>query len=88
MNLLSLAVLGRSRKENERRLPMHPHHLERIDADLREHVYLERGYAEAFGIADDQLEPYVAGLQSRDELVESCDVVLLPKPLLDDLRQL
>ncbi len=88
MDLLDLAVLGRSRKENERRLPLHPRHLERIDSDLRGHVYLEQGYADSFGISDDELAPYVAGLHSREELLSSCDIVLLPKPLLDDVREL
>ena len=36
VNLLSLGVMARSRKENERRLPIHPHHLARIPDDLRE----------------------------------------------------
>ena len=35
MDQLSLGVMSRSRKENERRLPIHPLHVERIDADLR-----------------------------------------------------
>jgi hypothetical protein len=33
---LSLGVIGRSRKENERRLPLHPQHLSRIPDDLRD----------------------------------------------------
>ena len=34
MSLLRLGVLGRSRKEDERRLPLHPRHLDRIPDDL------------------------------------------------------
>ncbi len=85
MDLLTLGVMARSRKENERRLPIHPRHLDRIDADLRESLFLERGYGERFGIADETLAPYVAGLRSRDELIADCDVVLLPKPLVQDV---
>ena len=44
--LLTLGVVAHSRKENERRLPIHPMHFQRIDADLREHIYLENGYGE------------------------------------------
>ena len=47
-----------------------------------------RGYGERFGFADDQLEPLVGGLRSRDELLAECDVVILPKPLADDLETL
>jgi len=85
---LDLAVLARSRKENERRLPLHPEHLGRIDADVREHIFLERGYGDQFGVADDELARQVAGVLPRDELMQSCDVVLLPKPLLDDVKEL
>jgi alanine dehydrogenase len=88
VDLLDLAVLGRSRKENERRLPLHPRHLERIHPDLRGHVYLEQGYGDSFGIGDDELAPHVAGLRGREELLDSCDVVLLPKPLLTDVHEM
>jgi alanine dehydrogenase len=85
---LSLAVMARSRKENEHRLPIHPMHVERIDADLRERVYLERGYGERFGVPDDQLAPHVAGLRTRDQIFAECDVIVLPKPLAQDLCQM
>ncbi len=88
MDLLTLGVMARSRKENERRLPLHPRHLERIDADLRDHLYLERGYGQRFGRSDETLAPYAAGLRSRDDLIADCDVVLLPKPLLHDVGEL
>ena len=88
MDQLSLAVLARSRKENERRLPIHPLHIERIEAGLRRRLYLERGYGERFGVPDERLAPQVAGLGSRDQLLADCDVVLLPKPLPHDLAEL
>jgi alanine dehydrogenase len=88
MDQLSLGVVSRSRKENEHRLAIHPLHLERIDPDLRGRVYLERGYGEHFGISDKQLTPYVAGLLPREQLLAECDVVLLPKPLPEDLEGL
>jgi len=85
---LSLGVPCRSLKENERRLPIHPSHVQRIDDDLRARIYLERGYGEPFGVPDDRLAPLVAGLLPRAELFETCDVILLPKPLAPDLRDL
>ena len=88
MDQLSLAVMARSRKEHERRLPIHPLHVERIAADLRERVYLERGYGESFGVPDEQLAPYVAGLRTRDQLFAECDVIVLPKPLPQDLGEM
>jgi alanine dehydrogenase len=85
---LSLGVISRSRKEHERRLAIHPLHVERIDADLRERIYLERGYGEHFGVPDEKLAPYVAGLRTRAELLADCDVILLPKPQHEDVAGL
>jgi alanine dehydrogenase len=84
----TLAVMGRSRKENERRLALHPKHLERIPDELRPRVFLENGYAAQFGIPDAQLAPWVGGFASHDELIERCDIVLQPKPVLSDLAEL
>jgi alanine dehydrogenase len=85
---LSLGVMARSRKPDERRLPIHPMHLPRLDPDLRERIYLERGYGERFGVPDEQLIPHVAGLLPRHELVADCDILLLPKPVPQDLAEL
>jgi len=85
---LSLGVMARSRKENERRLPLHPQHLHRIPDDLRESIYLERGYGDRFGMSDDQLKGWVAGFRTREQLVEECDVILQPKPLLSDIAEM
>jgi alanine dehydrogenase len=85
---LSLGVIARSRKENERRLAIHPLHIGRIEPGLRERLYLERGYGERFGVPDEQLAPRVAGLRTRAELLAECDVILLPKPQPQDLAEL
>ena len=77
--LLVLGVMATSRKPDERRLPIHPAHLERIDADLRANMILERGYGLRFGIHDDELEPLVGAMADRDEIIARADVVLLPK---------
>ena len=85
---LSLGVMARSLKENERRLPLHPHHLTRIPDDLRESVFLEHGYASRFGMSDDDLKGWVAGFRAREQLVEECDVILQPKPMLSEIEDL
>ena len=88
MPALTLGVVGSSRKPDERRRPIHPDHLERIDPELRTRIHLEEGYGEAFGRRDADLAPFVAGLKTRDDLLRDSDVVLLPKPLPADLEQL
>jgi alanine dehydrogenase len=88
MDQLSLGVMARSRKENERRLAIHPLHVERIDAGLRRRIYLEHGYGERFGVPDGQLAGHVAGFRTREQLLADCDVILLPKPLPADLSEM
>lgn len=85
---LTLGVIGRTGKENEHRLPLHPAQLGRIDADLRGRIYLEDGYGADFGVSDAELSESVAGVRSRDQLIAECDVILLIKPEADDLDQL
>jgi alanine dehydrogenase len=85
---LSVGVIATSRKQDERRLPIHPEHVERIDAALRRRMFLEQGYGERFGFSDAQLAPVVGGLRSRDALLADCDVLLLPKPVTGDLEAL
>jgi alanine dehydrogenase len=75
-----LGVIGHSHKENEKRLPIHPRHIERIDPALRQRIVLQQGYGAGFGIADDALAPLVAGVVGTDELYGRSDIVLLAKP--------
>ncbi|HEX6919668.1 MAG TPA: N(5)-(carboxyethyl)ornithine synthase [Actinomycetes bacterium] len=88
MDRLSLGVLATSSKENEFRLPIHPQHFDRIDADLRARIVLEHGYGDRYGVSDDHLAPLVAGMRSREEVIATTDVVLLPKPTLHDMASL
>jgi len=80
--------MAQSLKENEHRLPIHPAHFERIDADLRGRIHLEEDYGAHFGVSDEQLSPHVAGFLPRAELIASCDVILLAKPMLEDVCEL
>jgi alanine dehydrogenase len=85
---LTLGVMGRSNKPDERRLPIHPRHLERIDPELRRSIILETGYGDRFGLSDSHLEPLVGRICSREEVIAGSDVVLLPKPQAEDLAAL
>jgi alanine dehydrogenase len=85
---LTLGVVATSRKPDERRQAIHPGHLDRIDADLRARMLFEHGYGDALGSSDQEIGPLVGGLRSREELFAQSDVLLLPKPLADDLETL
>ncbi|WP_216906735.1 N(5)-(carboxyethyl)ornithine synthase [Nocardia noduli] len=88
MKQLSVGVVATSRKDDEHRLAIHPAHLDRIDPGLRERIYLEHGYGDRFGYSDERLAPLVAGHRTREQLFAECDIVLLPKPLAEDLEHL
>ncbi|TGD84388.1 alanine dehydrogenase [Mycolicibacterium sp. CH28] len=85
---LSLGVLAHSRKRNERRLPIHPGHFDRIDPRLRQRIFLERGYGEHFDTTDAALAGLVAGIKPREQLIAECDVILLPKVQAEDLAEM
>ncbi|GHD39691.1 alanine dehydrogenase [Mycetocola manganoxydans] len=85
---LRLGVLATSRKKHERRLPIHPHHLNRIEPHLRDRMILEIGYGERFGISDEQLSPLIGRIAGRDELIRDSNIILLPKPQAEDLAEL
>ena len=87
-DLLSLGVLAESSMENERRLPIHPLHLDRIDPDLRARMIVERGYASRFPLEPGYVEARVGRVAERDEVIASADVLLLPKPQLADVEEI
>jgi alanine dehydrogenase len=88
MQPMTMGVLADSRKADERRLPIHPHHLERVDPQLRERLILQSGYGDRFGVSDSALESLVGRVASRADLLAAADVVLLPKPQPSDLAEL
>jgi alanine dehydrogenase len=88
MEHLSLGVFAGSRKQDERRLPIHPRHFGDIDQSLGERIYLEHGYGSRFGFSDADLAPLIAGHRSHEQLVAECDVLLQPKPLAADVEEM
>jgi alanine dehydrogenase len=85
---LTLGVLASTRKTDERRLPIHPLHLDRIAPELRQQLILEEGYGERFGVSDSHLASLVGRIASRAQLLSDADVVLLLKPQPEDLAEL
>lgn len=85
---LTLGVLSSTRKPDERRLPIHPLHLKRTAPEVRQHLIVEEGYGERFGLSDSHLAPLVGRIAPRAQLLAEADVVLLPKPQPADLAEL
>lgn len=84
----NIGVIGTSRKENEKRVAIHPAHMERIPLELRERITFETGYGLPFGMTDNTLAELSSGrVASREEILGNFECLLLPKPLAEDLSQ-
>jgi len=83
-----LGVIGASLKPDERRVPIHPAHFDRLPDALRPRIMVEEGYGRRFGVPDDVLRPLVGGIEPRDAIFADADVLLLPKPQWEDVRQM
>jgi N5-(carboxyethyl)ornithine synthase len=88
MKKLTLGVVGTSRKENERRVPIHPEHLSRLPEDVRKQLIFEKGYGKPFGIDDEFIGSQTGGVASRHELLAEIGSVIIAKPVLTDLEEL
>ena len=86
--MLNLGVIGTSRKENERRIPIHLDHVPRIPNEFRRQLLFEKGYGERMGVSDAHLAAQSGGLAERRVLLEESDVVLLNKPVNEDFAQI
>nr|WP_235866483.1 N(5)-(carboxyethyl)ornithine synthase [Serinibacter arcticus] len=74
--------------ENEQRLPIHPHHLDRIDPDIRARMIVEHGYGSDFQVEPGYLEARVGRVAERAEVIAAADVLLLPKPQAADVVEI
>lgn len=88
MNTLKVGVIGTSKKEDERRFPIHPKHLSRIPKALRRQLIFEEGYGTPFGITDAEIAAQTGGIATRHELLADIGMVIIAKPVLADLREL
>ncbi len=86
--MLKLGVIGTSKKENERRLPLHPDHLPRLTDEHRKQLIFEQGYGKPFGISDSELGTLSGGIASRQEILADLGVAVLAKPEQGDLETL
>jgi N5-(carboxyethyl)ornithine synthase len=88
MGTLTWGVIGTSRKEDERRVPIHPEHFPRISEPIRRRLIFEEGYGAPFGITDSEIAAETGGIASRHELLADLGKIIIPKPTLADLQEL
>ncbi len=88
MNNDTFGVVGTSRKEDERRIPIHPDHLVRLPEKVRRQLIFEEGYGKPLGMEDSEIAAQTGGIATRHELLADIGRVILPKPVLADLQEL
>ena len=84
----NFGVIGTSKKEDERRLPIHPEHLLRLPLDVRRNLIFEKGYGKPFNISDEEIESQSGGTATRRDLLSEIGSVVIAKPVLSDLQEL
>jgi alanine dehydrogenase len=85
---MNIAVIGTSRKENEKRRPIHPSHIASIPDRLRRHLFFEQKYGEPFGMNDDEIQHLTGNkLISRSELLHDFQAILITKPVIEDFEE-
>lgn len=83
-----MGVIGTSKKEDERRVPIHPQHLNRLPENIRRQLIFEKGYGLPFNIEDEEISKVTGGIATRSELLSDIGTVIIAKPVLSDLQDL
>ena len=87
--LLTIGIVGKSLKENEKRVAIHPAHIANIPKELRKQMTFEEDYGKKFGVSNEKIASLTSGkVASRKEIIGNFDCVLIPKPLVADLAEM
>ncbi len=87
MKEFMVGVVGTSRKQDERRLPIHPEHLQRLPERVRRRLVFEKGYGAPFDVTDSEITALTGGIETRHELLAELGTVVVVKPTEEDLRE-
>jgi N5-(carboxyethyl)ornithine synthase len=88
MTFLKMGVIGTSKKEDERRVPIHPEHLNRLPEHIRRQLIFEEGYGKPFNIKDEDISALTGGIASRSEILADIGCAIIAKPILSDFKEL
>jgi N5-(carboxyethyl)ornithine synthase len=88
LNNMITAVFKTSLKENEKRIPIHPAHIERLDPKIIKELVFEKDYGVDYGYSDMQLETMGCKFAKREDLFHKAGILILPKPVAADLEQM
>ena len=86
---MDIAVVGTSKKENEKRVPIHPDHISQIPLNIRKHLFFEKGYGIPFNMADETIYSLTGNcLIEREKLLASHKAILITKPVAEDFQEI
>ena len=88
MDLSKIGIIGTSKKEDERRVPIHPEHLLRLPGHIRKKLIFEKGYGKPFHIEDDEIAKQTGGMATRSEILSDIGTAIIAKPILSDFNEL
>jgi alanine dehydrogenase len=84
---MTTGVFKTSYKENEKRIPIYPEHIRKIEKSVREQLVFEEGYGADYGYSDEYFLNFGCRVAPREQLY-NCDIIILPKPVAADLEQM
>ena len=86
---MDIAVIGTSKKENEKRVAIHPDHLCQIPVKIRKHLFFEKGYGTPFNIEDEMISSLTGNrLIEREKLLGGFKAILVTKPVVEDFKNI
>ena len=88
MMLSQLGVIGTSKKEDERRVPIHPEHFKRLPENIRRKLIFEKGYGKPFNVTDEEIAEQTGGVAGRSEILSDIGSAIIAKPVLSDLEEM
>ena len=80
MNLSQIGVIGTSKKEDERRVPIHPDHLIRLPQHVRTNLFLKRVTVSPLTFQMKILLLVVVGLPAENQFSLTLALLLLQNP--------
>ena len=83
-----MGVIGTSKKQDERRVPIHPDHFNRLPEFIRQQLIFEKGYGAPFNIDDEEIADQTGGIATRSEILTDIGTVIIAKPILSDFEEL
>lgn len=81
-------LIKTSLKKYEKRVPVYPEHVKAIDPSVKRKLVVEAGYGSDYGFDDDWFVEQDISVCSRDEIIETCHRIILPKPVEEDLQMM